>query len=284
MEYRKRFIVAPGSKLKLAELDPSYKGDEKSAETAAAATERYRQKLADMQKLLYAERRRSLLVVLQAPDAGGKDGTITHVTGAWNPQGASVAGFKQPTPREEAHDFLWRVHIHTPALGEIAIFNRSHYEEVLITRVHKLINKSTCKTRYEQICEFEAQLADSHTHIVKFFLHISKDEQLARFEQRLDDPTRNWKISEDDYKERPFWDDYVAAYEDALSATSVKGAPWYVIPANHKWFRNLAVSQILAATMEDFHMSYPKPSVDLEKIRRDYHAAFVAETKSKRAR
>jgi PPK2 family polyphosphate:nucleotide phosphotransferase len=284
MEYRKKFIVAPGSKLKLAELDPSYKGDEKSAETAAAATERYRQKLADMQKLLYAERQRSLLVVLQAPDAGGKDGTITHVMGAWNPQGASVAGFKQPTPREEAHDFLWRVHIRTPALGEIAIFNRSHYEEVLITRVHKLINKSTCKTRYERICEFEAQLADNHTHIVKFFLHISKDEQLARFEQRLDDATRNWKISEDDYKERPYWDDYVAAYEDALSATSVKRAPWYVIPANHKWFRNLAVSQILADTMEDIHMSYPKPSVDLEKIRRDYHAAVVAETKSKRAR
>jgi PPK2 family polyphosphate:nucleotide phosphotransferase len=282
MDYRKKFMVAPASKLKLADLDPAYKGNEKSAETAAAATESYRQKLADMQKLLYAERKRSLLVVLQAPDAGGKDGTITHVMGAWNPQGASVTSFKQPTPREAAHDFLWRVHIHAPALGEIAIFNRSHYEEVLITRVHKLIDKATCKTRYERICEFEAQLADDHTHILKFFLHISKDEQLARFAQRLDDPTRNWKISEDDYKERPFWDDYVEAYENAISATSTKFAPWYVIPANHKWFRNLAVSQILADTMQDFRMSYPQPPVDLEEIRREYHAAAKAE--SKRAR
>jgi PPK2 family polyphosphate:nucleotide phosphotransferase len=283
MDYRKKFIVEPGSKLKLADLDPAYKGNEKSAETAAPATQGYRQKLADMQKLLYAERKRSLLVVLQAPDAGGKDGTITHVMGAWNPQGASVTGFKQPTPQEQAHDFLWRVHAHTPGLGEIAIFNRSHYEEVLITRVHKLIDKSTCKTRYERICEFEAELADSNTHILKFFLHISKDEQLARFEQRLDDPTRNWKISEEDYVERPYWDDYIVAYEDAIGATSTKYAPWFVIPANHKWFRNLAVSQILADTMEDFRMSYPKPSVDLAKIRREYHAA-VAKEKAKQAR
>ncbi len=285
MDYRKKFIVEPGSKLKLADLDPAYKGNEKSAETAAAATERYRQKLADLQKLLYAEHKRSLLVVLQAPDAGGKDGTITHVMGAWNPQGASVTAFKQPTPQEQAHDFLWRVHNHAPGLGEIAIFNRSHYEEVLITRVHKLIDKSTRKTRYERICEFEAELADNNTHIFKFFLHISKDEQLARFEQRLDDPTRNWKISEDDYTERAYWDDYVVAYEDAIGATSTKYAPWFVIPANHKWFRNLAVSQILADAMEDFHMSYPKPSVDLEKIRREYHAAAAQEQeKAKHAR
>jgi PPK2 family polyphosphate:nucleotide phosphotransferase len=273
MDYRKKFIVAPGSKLKLADLDPAYKGNEESAETAAAATAHYRQKLSDMQVLLYAERKRSLLVVLQAPDAGGKDGTIAHVMGAWNPQGASVTAFKQPTPQEAAHDFLWRVHRHTPGLGEIAIFNRSHYEDVLITRVHKLIDKSTCKARYKQICEFEAELAENHTHIVKFYLHISKDEQLARFAQRLDDPSRNWKISEDDYRERPYWDDYRRAYEDAIAATSTKHAPWFVIPANHKWFRNLCVSQILADTMADFHMSYPKPSVDLEKIRREFHAA-----------
>jgi PPK2 family polyphosphate:nucleotide phosphotransferase len=284
MDYRKKFIVAPGSKLKLANFDPAYKGNEKSADTAAGATQRYLQILAEMQKLLYAERKRSLLVVLQAPDAGGKDGTISHVMGAWNPQGATVTAFKQPTPREQAHDFLWRVHKCVPGLGEIGIFNRSHYEEVLITRVHKLIDKSTCKTRYKRICGFEAELADSHTHILKFYLHISKDEQLARFEQRLDDPTRNWKISEEDYVERPYWDDYVKAYEDAISATSVDHAPWFVIPANHKWFRNLAVSQILADTMKDLHMSYPKPSVDLEKIRREYHFAVAAEKKTKRTR
>ncbi|MGH6676651.1 MAG: PPK2 family polyphosphate kinase, partial [Xanthobacteraceae bacterium] len=188
----------------------------------------------------------------------------------------------EPTPQELAHDFLWRVHVHAPGRGEIAIFNRSHYEAVLVERVHKLIDKPTWKTRYQRICEFEAELADHNTHIAKFYLHISKDEQLARFAQRLEDRTRNWKISEADYTEREHWDGYVAAYEDAISATSTKYAPWYVIPANHKWFRNLAVSRILADTMEDFHMSYPKPSVDLEKIRRDYHAA--AEGKSKRAK
>lgn len=282
MDYRKKFIVAPGTELKLADLDPTYKGKE-TADTAAAATAHYRQKLADMQKLLYAEHKRSLLVVLQAPDAGGKDGTIAHVMSAWNPQGASVTSFKQPTPQELAHDFLWRVHIHTPGHGEIAIFNRSHYEEVLVTRVHKLIDKSTCKTRYKRIREFEAELADNATHILKFYLHISKDEQLVRFEQRLDDPTRNWKISEDDYTERGYWDDYMQAYDDAIGATSTKYAPWFVIPANYKWFRNLAISQILADTMEDFHMTYPKPSVDIEKIRREYHAA-EAQEKSKRSR
>jgi PPK2 family polyphosphate:nucleotide phosphotransferase len=283
MDYRKKFIVDPGSKLKLADLDPAYKGNEKSAETAAPATADYRQKLADMQKLLYAEHKRSLLVVLQAPDAGGKDGTITHVMGAWNPQGVTVTAFKQPTPQEQAHDFLWRVHAHTPGRGEIAIFNRSHYEDVLITRVHKLIDKSACKTRYEQICAFEAELADNRTHILKFFLHISKEEQLARFAQRLDDPSRNWKISEEDYKERAYWDDYVVAFQDAISATSTKYAPWFVIPADHKWFRNLAVSQILADAMLDLHMTYPKPSVDIDKIRREYHAA-AAQEKSKHAR
>jgi PPK2 family polyphosphate:nucleotide phosphotransferase len=279
MDFRKKFAVAPGRKLKLAELDPAYKGNEKSAETAAPAIERARQKLSDMQKLLYAERKRSLLVVLQAPDAGGKDGTITHVMGAWNPQGATVTAFKEPTPQELAHDFLWRVHVHAPGRGEIAIFNRSHYEAVLVERVHKLIDKPAWKTRYQCIREFEAELADNNTHIVKFYLHVSKDEQLARFAERLEDRTRNWKISEADYTEREHWDEYVAAYEDAISATSTKYAPWYVIPANHKWFRDLAVSRILADTMEDFHMSYPKPSVDLEKIRREYHAAVEAKSK-----
>ncbi|MFZ0728997.1 MAG: PPK2 family polyphosphate kinase [Methylovirgula sp.] len=282
MDFRKKFAVAPGSRLKLAKLDPADKGSEKSAETAAQAIECARQNLSDMQTLLYAERKRSLLVVLQALDAGGKDGTIIHVMGAWNPQGATVTAFKEPTPQELAHDVLWRVHIHAPGRGEIAIFNRSHYEAVLVERVHKLIDKPTWKTRYRRIREFEAELADHDTHIVKFYLHISKEEQLARFAQRLEDRTRNWKISEADYTERAHWDEYIAAYEDAISATSTKYAPWYVIPANHKWFRDLAVSRILADTMEDFHMSYPKPSVDLAKIRRDYHAA--AEENSKRTK
>src|SRR5579883_1200271 len=280
MNYRKKFIVRPGDKLKLADIDPAFKASEKSAETAAEAIETYRQRLSNLQKLLYAENQHALLVVLQAMDAGGKDGTIGHVMGAWNPQGATVTSFKTPTPPEAAHDFLWRVHPHVPGRGEIAIFNRSHYEDVLVGRVHKLIDKASCKRRYEDICAFEELLVGNATKIVKFFLHISKEEQLARFEQRLDDPSRNWKISEADYKERPYWDNYMDAYEDALNATSKKNAPWYVIPANHKWFRNLAVSQILAETMEDMHMHYPEPSVDLTEIRRQYHAALAKERSS----
>ena len=187
-----------------------------------------------------------MLIVLQAMDAGGKDGTISHVMRAMNPQGVSVARFEAPTPEEQAHDFLWRVHIKAPRRSQVGVFNRSHYEEVLITRVHKLIDKETCKSRYAQIRDFESELLENGTHILKFFLHISKEEQLARFAQRLEDPQRNWKISEADYTEREFWDDYMDAYEEAMSATSTKHAPWFVIPSNHKWFRNLAISQIVA--------------------------------------
>jgi PPK2 family polyphosphate:nucleotide phosphotransferase len=212
-------------------------------------------------------------------DAGGKDGTVNHVLSALNPQGTRVTGFKEPTPEEKAHDFLWRVHPHAPGNGEIAIFNRSHYEDVLVPRVHKVIERTTWEARYQRIRDFEETLADNGTCILKFFLHISKEEQLARFAARLDDPRRNWKISESDYTERGFWDDYMIAYEDAMSATSTESAPWFVIPSNHKWFRNLAVSQIVADAMEDLHMSYPKPVVDLASIRRKYHAAKEAEEK-----
>jgi PPK2 family polyphosphate:nucleotide phosphotransferase len=280
MDYRKEFVVAPGHKLRLADADPAYKGPHETHETAAAELERYRQKLGQMQTLMYAERKRSLLIVLQALDAGGKDGTVNHVFAAFNAQGASVTGFKQPTSLELAHDFLWRVHPHAPPEGWISIFNRSHYEDVLITRVHKLIDKAVWTARYDRIRDFEAELFESGTHILKFFLHISKDEQLARFEQRLDDPTRNWKISESDYSERELWDDYILAFEEALSATSTHHAPWYVIPSNHKWFRNLAVSQIVANAMEELEMAFPKPTVDLADIRRKYHAAALEQRKN----
>ena len=239
-------------------------------------TEHYLKQLAHQQALLYAEHKHSVLVVLQAMDAGGKDGTIRHVFSGVNPQGVDVASFKQPTPLELAHDFLWRVHAQAPRAGQIVIFNRSHYEDVLVTRVHKLVDKKTCARRYEHIRDFEALLAESGTTILKFFLHISKEEQLARFAQRLDDPARNWKISESDYSERELWDDYVDAYEDAISATSTANAPWYVIPANHKWFRNLAVSQIIADTMADLGLAFPAPSVNLADIKRKYHAALKA--------
>jgi PPK2 family polyphosphate:nucleotide phosphotransferase len=273
LDYRKTFRVKPGRKLRLSNMDPAYTGKIRSEDEAKAESESHLKRLVRQQALLYAERKHSVLVVLQAMDAGGKDGTIKHVFGALNPQGVPVASFKQPTPLELAHDFLWRVHPHAPGRGEIAIFNRSHYEDVLVTRVHKLIDKKTWVRRYEHIRDFEALLAESGTTILKFFLHISKEEQLARFAQRLDDPARNWKISESDYSERKLWDDYAEAFEDAMRATSTDDAPWYVIPANEKWFRNLAVSQILADTMADLKLAFPAPSVNLVDIRRKYHAA-----------
>ncbi len=279
MHYREKLLVKPGRRLRLEDINPADKGQHESEQTALPEIEQYRNKLTMMQSLLYAEKKRSLLIVLQAMDAGGKDGTVNHVLSALNPQGAKVTGFRQPTPEEMAHDFLWRVHPHTPGKGEIAIFNRSHYEDVLVPRVHKVIDKATWEARYQRIRNFEETLADNATYILKFFIHISKEQQLARFAARLDDPRHNWKISESDYVERAYWDDYMIAYEDAISATSTERAPWFVIPSNHKWFRNLAVSQIVADAMEDLHMSYPKPAVDLASIRRKYHAAKDEEKK-----
>lgn len=281
MDYREKFVVDPGKTLKLKDIDPGFKGHHETADAAAAEIEHYRGKLASCQSLLYAEKKQSVLIFLQALDAGGKDGTVNHVFAALNPQGTKVTGFKQPTAEELAHDFLWRVHPHAPAKGEVAIFNRSHYEDVLVTRVHKLIDKPTWTARYDRIRDFEKELAENGTVILKFFLHISKEEQLARFAERLNDPARNWEISESDYSERALWNDYIAAFEDALSATSAHHAPWFVIPANHKWFRNLAVSQIVADTMDALRMSYPKPTVDLADIRQKYHTAEETEKKEK---
>ena len=217
--------MRPGRKLRLKKIDPAYKGHHEAEATAAVEIEHYRQKMAKMQSLLYAEKKHSVLIVLQALDAGGKDGTVNHVLSVLNPQGARVIGFKQPTSEELAHDFLWRVHPHTPAKGDMAIFNRSHYEDVLVTRVHKLIDRATWEDRYKRIRQFEDELVANGAHILKFFLHISKEEQLARFAQRLEDPRRNWKISELDYAERALWDDYIAAFEDAITATTHEGGP-----------------------------------------------------------
>ncbi len=282
MDYRKKFRVDPHAKLKLNKLDTAYTGEHESEAEAKEETEHYLKKLAHQQALLYAEHKHSILVVLQAMDAGGKDGTIKHVFGPLNPQGVFVASFKQPTPVELAHDFLWRVHADAPGRGQIGIFNRSHYEDVLVTRVHKLIDKATWTANYQHIRDFEALLAQNKTTILKFFLHISKEEQLARFAQRLDDPARNWKISEADYSERELWDDYIEAYEDAIRETSTPHAPWHVIPANQKWFRNLAVSQIMADTMADLDLAFPPPSVNLADIRRKYHAAVREEKDGKK--
>lgn len=274
MDYRKLFVVKPGTKPKLAKIDPGYSGKHLSEKDAKTETDKYRDQLTKLQYLLYAEAKHGLLIVLQAMDAGGKDGTVSHVIGAMNPAGTAVTAFKQPTAEELKHDFLWRVQPHAPAKGMVAVFNRSHYEDVLVVRVHKLVPRRIWSKRYDFINDFEKLLhRDNNTHILKFFLHISPEEQLERFRQRLEDPARNWKISEDDYREREYWGDYMNAYEDTFAETSSKHAPWYVIPANHKWFRNLAVSQIVAATLEDIGMQLPKPQADLEMIRRNYHEA-----------
>jgi PPK2 family polyphosphate:nucleotide phosphotransferase len=273
VNYRKKFIVEPRSKVRLDELDPASTGKHANESEAKAEIANDLERLRKLQYRLYAEHERSLLIVLQAADAGGKDGTVRHVFGAFNPQGASVRPFKVPTPEEAAHDFLWRVHAAAPARGHIAIFNRSHYEDVLAARVHGLVPKDVWKERYDRINEFEQNLAQAGTHILKFFLHISPDEQLRRFKKRLDDPQSWWKLNESDYSERERWDDYRKAYEDVLERCSTKRAPWYVIPADHKWFRNLAVARIVADTLDELDLQLPKPAADLNAIRRAYDKA-----------
>ena len=280
----KRFVkdlrVAPGGHIRLRDFNPSHKGDYQKHE-ALNKVEELRQKMGDLQQRLFAERKRSLLIVLQGLDAGGKDGVIQHVIGSMNPDGCHVANFKEPTQLELAHDFLWRVEAQTPAKGEIAIFNRSHYEDVLIVRVHNLVPKPVWSQRYEQINDFERRLTKNGTQVLKFFLHISKEEQLERFDQRLDDPAKRWKISEADYTEREYWDDYLRAYEDAFARCNTDDAPWFVIPADHKWFRDLAISEIIVSTMEGMNFQVPQPTVNIEEIRRKYHSA-AAEGKRRR--
>ena len=273
MDYRKRFAVIPGSKVQLARIDPGFTGENGNRERAATETREQVARMERLQYRLYADASQSLLVVLQGLDAAGKDGTIRHLFSGMNPQGVSVFAFKKPTEPELEHDFLWRVHRHAPGNGEVVIYNRSHYEDVLVARVHKLVARQVWSKRYDLINAFEQMLAENRTRILKFYLHISPGEQLARFKQRLDDPARHWKISESDYSERALWPQYIEAYQDALAATSTSWAPWFVIPADHKWFRNLAISQIVADAMDDMGLKLPPPHVDLAEIRRKYHAA-----------
>jgi PPK2 family polyphosphate:nucleotide phosphotransferase len=278
MDYRKQFLVDPTKQLLLGDINPNNTGDLASKSAATDLTNQYREQMEAEQFLLYADGRQSLLVVLQALDAAGKDGVIRHVFSAMNPQGTRVHGFKQPTPQEAAHDFLWRAHQHVPADGEVVIFNRSHYEDVLVVRVHNLVPETFWSQRYDKINEFERLLTENGTKILKFYLHISPEEQLERFKKRLDDPKRHWKISDSDYSERKFWPQYIDAYQDALTKTSTPHAPWYVIPANNKWFRNLAISQIIADTLNDMQLTLPPTRVNIEEIKAHYHAAVKAIT------
>ena len=277
MEYCNTFRVDFGSKVDLGKIDAGFRDKHESHEHARLEIKDYRQKLRDLQYLMYAENERSLLICLQGRDAAGKDGTINHVLGAMNPQGCSVTGFKVPSTEEAAHDFLWRYHKAAPGKGRVAIFNRSHYEEVLVQRVHNLVPREIWSRRYDHINNFEKSLAENGTHILKFYLHIDPQEQLARFRQRLDDPHRHWKISESDYAERPFWNAYTEAFEAALEKCSTDHAPWFVIPANHKWFRNLAISRIVVETLQALDMQFPEPKVDIEAITKKYHEIVANE-------
>jgi PPK2 family polyphosphate:nucleotide phosphotransferase len=249
--------VEPGRRVDLSTVDPSAThGFDKDG--ARAVTNGLLDRLTELQERLWAEGERAVLVVLQGIDAAGKDGTIRKVMTAFNPQGCPVSSFKVPSAEELAHDFLWRIHKRVPGRGEIGIFNRSHYEDVLIVRVHELVPQEIWSTRFDQIVDFEDHLTANGTTIVKFFLYIDKDEQRERFQARLDDPTKHWKFALGDLDERKRWDDYIAAFEDALSKTTTNRAPWYVIPANRKWFRDLAVASILADTFEELDPQYPE--------------------------
>jgi len=222
--------------------------------------------LRQLQDVLYADKRYALLVLLQGLDAAGKDGTISHIFSGVNPQGCQVTSFKVPTGEEMDHDFLWRVHRAVPGRGYIGIFNRSHYEDVLVTRVHKLVPKSVWSKRYDEINDFEKELVENNVAILKFYLHISKEEQLRRLQARLTDPQKNWKLSPLDFREREHWDEYTAAYEDALTKCSTKHAPWYVIPSDHKWFRNYAIGAIVNDALKQMKLRYPPAKLDPSKI------------------
>jgi PPK2 family polyphosphate:nucleotide phosphotransferase len=254
--FRERLLVKPGSEVNLSDHDPSATfGLDKDAAQGPLAENVER--LADLQERLWAEHRRRVLIVLQGMDASGKDGTIKHVMTGFHPLGCHVIGFGVPSELELAHDYLWRIHQVVPANGEIAIFNRSHYEDVLVVRVHSLVPKARWSRRYDQINDFEKVLADEGTTILKFFLHIDLDEQLERFRDRYDDPTKRWKFKMGDLEERKHWDEYVAAYEEALSRCSKDHAPWYVVPANRKWFRDLAIGTIVAEALEELKPEFP---------------------------
>ncbi|MDI6694541.1 MAG: polyphosphate kinase 2 family protein [Anaerolineales bacterium] len=262
-----RYRIKPGTRVKLSEWDADdhqgFEGEKEEGEEKSRALSR---QLETLQELLYAEHKHKVLVVLQGMDTSGKDGVIRHVFEGVNPQGVRVANFKVPTPEELDHDYLWRIHKHTPGKGEIVIFNRSHYEDVLVVRVHELVPETIWKRRYQQINDFERLLAEEGTTILKFFLFISLEEQKKQLQERLDDPTKQWKFNPADVEERKRWPQYMRAYEDVISLTSTDWAPWYIVPSNRRWYRNLVIGSVLVATLRGLKMEYPKPKEDLSGI------------------
>jgi PPK2 family polyphosphate:nucleotide phosphotransferase len=261
----KKYLVRPGQKVDLGDYDPDdvslVRGGKAEAREKSSALQA---RLSDLQELLFASHERKLLIVLQGMDTSGKDGTIRHVMAGFNPQATRVVSFGKPSQEELDHDYLWRVHRHTPRKGEVAVFNRSHYEDVLVVRVHNLVPKSVWKKRYDHIRSFEQMLSDEGTVLLKFFLHISREEQRARLQARIEDPKKRWKFQHSDLEERALWDAYQRAYEDALSKTSTDDAPWYVVPANQKWYRNYIVGSVIVGALERLDLRYPE--IDLSGI------------------
>jgi PPK2 family polyphosphate:nucleotide phosphotransferase len=266
MTIKSPYLVKPHAKFRLKDWPADDTGRFEEEEDAEQVLQKHCQSLGEMQEVLAAEAKHALLIVLQAMDTGGKDGTIRHIFTGVNPQGVDVTAFKVPTPLEAAHDYLWRAHAAVPRRGTIGIFNRSYYEDVLVTRVHKMITDKIAKQRFREINQFEEILSANDVTILKFFLHISQKEQTARLKARCDDKEKQYKISESDFRERDFWNKYQECYEDAIGATSSKHAPWFVIPADHKWYRNIAVSRIIIDTFEGMNLKYPQPSFDVSKV------------------
>jgi PPK2 family polyphosphate:nucleotide phosphotransferase len=261
-----KLMIAESKKIDLQKFNPDYDFSINKEEAEDVLERSLRKRMSDLQHRLYAERKKALLIVIQGVDTSGKDGTIRHVISAFNPQGCTVKAFKEPTAEDLSHDFLWRIHKGAPAKGEIVTFNRSHYEDIIQPRVHKTVRKSIWSQRYEYINSFERCLLDNGTKTIKFFLHISKEEQRKRLEERLTDPSKQWKISERDIEDLKFYNSYTAAYQDIIKKCSNLWAPWYIIPANKKWFRNLAVGLIIVNTLERMRPKFPKLATNLSKI------------------
>ena len=267
MKLKSSYLIKPHATVRLSRLSTAETGDFKSEKAAAALLVKHRDQLDKLQEVFYASQQKALLIVLQGMDTAGKDGTIRHIFSGVNPEGCEVTSFKVPTPLEARHDFLWRAHTAVPPRSMIGIFNRSHYEDVLSPRVHKLISDKTARRRLDDINEFEDMLTDNGVIILKFFLHISYEEQTRRLQSRIDTPDKHWKLSEADFHEREFWPRYEDAYNGILSATSRRHAPWFAIPSDHKWYRNVAISQIIVNAMQGLKLKYPAPTFDASQIK-----------------
>jgi PPK2 family polyphosphate:nucleotide phosphotransferase len=261
-----QFRVSPRSKVRLGDIDPADRSLLKNKKEGEARLTELGERLDELQDLLYAGGKHSLLIVLQGMDTAGKDGVIRKVFQNIDPLGVRAVAFKAPTEEELSHDFLWRIHRHAPARGEVVIFNRSHYEDVLVVRVKSLVPARVWKARYAQINDFERTLAEAGATIVKFFLYIDRDEQKERLQARLDDPAKRWKFRRGDLDDRALWDDFIEAYEEAISKTSTEWAPWYIVPANSKWYRNVVVAQVLVDTLEALGLQPPQAVEDLTGI------------------